>query len=587
MNELSTTPPPVADLPRAKLQTFDHRGVRLLPGRLLAQTRKTAEVYGTYSNDSILKGFRRKAGQPAPGEDMRGWCSTSSAVIFGQLLSGLARLGRATDDEALLDKARALYEGWKATLPADGNAGMRPYDWEKLVCGLVDLDRYVGVPDALETLARITDWAAATFDRARRPADGHDFWGAGPGNTSEWYTLPENLYRAWLATGDRRFRDFAQVWLYEDYWRPFATSAMPAEVLPVHAYSHVNSFSSAAMAYAVTGDERYLRICINAYDFLLKTQCYATGGYGPDERLMPPDGSLGRSLEVLNWHAEIPCGSWAAIKLSRYLIRFTGEARFGDWMETVLLNGIGAALPTEPDGHTYYYGNYSLSGGVKQFYWHEWPCCAGTYLQSVADYGDMIYLHGPGALYVNLFVPSELTWEHAGRTVRLRQETAWPESETTCFHIDLEEPARFALNLRVPGWATSASASLNGEPLPVEAVPGSWAVVEREWRPGDQLAFTLPMRLRTLPVDPQHPKIAAILFGPTVLAQDEACCRRPFALSATADLERYLVREEGPLRFRLINTLPERHTRYLQPLYTFPAYWPYWVYFDLAAPPLY
>ena len=49
---------------------------------------------------------------------------------------------------------------------------------------------------------------------ARRPADGHDFWGAGPGDTSEWYTLPENLYRAYLFFGDPLFRDFGDIWLY-------------------------------------------------------------------------------------------------------------------------------------------------------------------------------------------------------------------------------------------------------------------------------------------------------------------------------------------------------------------------------------
>ena len=61
---------------------------------------------------------------------------------------------------------------------------------------------------------------------------------------------------------------------------------------------------------------------------------------------------------------------------------FTGEARFGDWIETMLYNGMGAALPTEPDGNAYYYGDYRLSAGTKQFYWHEWPCCSGTYLQN-------------------------------------------------------------------------------------------------------------------------------------------------------------------------------------------------------------
>ena len=53
------------------------------------------------------------------------------------------------------------------------------------------------------------------------------------------------------------------------------------------------------MAYAVSGDPRYLHICVHAYDFLQRTQCYATGGYGPDERLMGLDGQLGRSPGAL------------------------------------------------------------------------------------------------------------------------------------------------------------------------------------------------------------------------------------------------------------------------------------------------
>ena len=59
-----------------------------------------------------------------------------------------------------------------------------------------------------------------------------------------------------------------------------------------HAYSHVNALSSAAMTYAVTGDPEYLQVIVNVYEWLEKTQLYAIGGYGPDERLMPPDGSL-------------------------------------------------------------------------------------------------------------------------------------------------------------------------------------------------------------------------------------------------------------------------------------------------------
>ena len=286
------------------------------------------------------------------------------------------------------------------------------------------------------------------------------------------------------------------------------------DVVPVHAYSHVNTFSSAAMAYAVYGDPRYLDICVNAYDFLQRTQCYATGGYGPDERFMGLDGQLGRSLELYAGHAEIPCGAWAAFKLSRYLMGFTGEARFGDWIETLLYNGIGAALPTEPDGKTYYYGDYRISSGLKQHYWYEWPCCSGTYLQTVADYHNVIYFHDPAGLSVNLFVPSEVTWQQDGQTVRLRQETSYPAAETTDLTLHMERPLRFRLRLRVPGWCEGFSLRLNDAPFAVDGVAGDWATIEREWQPGDRITARFPMELRMVPVDKHHPRRVAIMFGP-------------------------------------------------------------------------
>jgi uncharacterized protein len=569
------------------LTAFDYDGVTLLPSRFQEQVERAREIYFNLPNDDVLKGFRRDVGLPAPGNDMRGWCARSSAVIFGQLLSGMARLSRATGDDALRDKAVALFEGWEATVGPDGDARMDAYAWEKLVCGLVDLHRYAGDDRALPALTASTEWAARTFDRTRHTADEYDFQGGGLAGTREWYTLPENLYRAYLESGNPLFKAFADVWRYDAWWGQFAETADLADIVPVHAYSHVNTFSSAAMAYAVDGDPRDLRAGVNAYDFLQRTQCYATGGYGPDERLMGLNGQLGRSLELYAGHAEIPCGTWAGFKLSRYLMGFTGESRFGDWIETLLYNGIGAALPTEADGKTYYYGDYRISSGLKQHYWHEWPCCAGTYLQTVADYHNVIYFRDAAGLTVNLFVPSEVIWEQNGINVRLRQETRFPEAESTDLTVHLECPLRFRLRLRVPGWSDGMTFQLNDAPLAVEAAPGDWATIEREWQPGDRITARIPMGLRMVPIDKQHPRRVAIMHGPVVLAQDEACCRRPFALAAGADPASRLVREGDGLRFRILNTAPERHTRSLQPFADFPAFWPYWVYFDLDAPPLY
>ena len=88
-------------------------------------------------------------------------------------------------------------------------------------------------------------------------------------------------------------------------------------------------------------------------------------------------------------------------------------------------------------------------------------------------------------------------------------------------------------------------------------------------------------------MDHQHPTRVAILYGPVVLAQDEACCRRPLTLQQGERLERRLTCDSVPLRFSIVDTAPERHRRWLEPLYRVPRFWPYWVYFDLTAPPLY
>ena len=104
---------------------------------------------------------------------------------------------------------------------------------------------------------------------------------------------------------------------------------------------------------------------------------------------------------------------------------------------------------------------------------------------------------------------------------------------------------------------------------------------------GDRLTIRIPMALRTAAVDRQHPDRVAIMYGPVVLAQDEACCRRPFSLARNTSLTSRLVREDRDLRFRILSATPERHTRYLVPLYSLPPFWPYWIYFDLHAPPLY
>jgi uncharacterized protein len=274
------------------------------------------------------------------------------------------------------------------------------------------------------------------------------------------------------------------------------------------------------MAYEITGDERYLRTIVNAYDWLERTQLYATGGYGAEEDLRLPAESLSDSLDTTFRTFETICGCWAAFKLARYLMQFTGAARYGDWMEKLVYNGIGAALPMAEHGQTFYYSDYRFGGGRKIYHMDgTWPCCSGTYPQVVADYHNLIYFKDQDGLYVNLFVPSVVSWTFKDNPITLKQETDYPESETTILTVMPRQPSAFNLRFRVPGWADGVTVKVNDVPLAITAHPGTWAEIPRVWKTEDRIAIQIGMRVRKVPVDAQHSRRVAMVYGPVVLVQ--------------------------------------------------------------------
>ncbi len=580
-----------AQQPRPVLENFREGGVRLLDGMLKRQQDATRDYYFNISDDSALKGFRQRAGLPAPGEQLGGWYGGDVPPprpedwprqvfsrgdmfnAFGQWLSGMARMYRARGDRAMLDKAVRLMTEWAKTIEPDGYfyysrypIGLH-YTYDKTVCGLVDLYEFGGVKEALPPLEKITGWAVRNLDRARvNPRRGASAGVAG----CEWYTLPENLYRAYLLTGNAQYKTFGELWRYPRYWEAFLEEADP--VPPGwHAYSHCNTLSSAAMTYAITGERRYLSMIVNAFNWLERTQCYATGGYGPDEQLLAADGSLGRSLETVADTCETTCGSWAGFKLGRYLISFTGEARYGDWIEKLVYNGIGAALPMGPGGRTFYNADYRLGGGRKRYHPDLFPCCSGTYLQAVADYPDLIYFRDRGGLYVNLYVPSAVRVNLDGTEVHVEQETAYPESEVTRLTVRPSRSQEFDLHFRVPRWSQGITASVNGKPVEMAAQPGTWATLRRTWNDGDRVEVRIPLPVYLAPIDKQHPRRAAVMRGPVVMV------RRPERIELPAEPGSALsASPDGSLQATL------RSSASFVPFYRLAEDEPYTMYFDLG-----
>jgi hypothetical protein len=143
-------------------------------------------------------------------------------------------------------------------------------------------------------------------------------------------------------------------------------------------------------------------------------------------------------------------------------------------------------------------------------------------MENHGKYNDTIYFHGPptgpASLYVNLFIPSELTWKDQGIT--LRQLTQYPEQDTISLAIAAAAPVRFALRLRYPGWASSGmTVTLNGRRQTLAGAPGSYVTLDREWKSGDTVQIRIPMALH-MEALPDDPHIQALMYGPVVLAGD-------------------------------------------------------------------
>jgi DUF1680 family protein len=571
--------------PKLKIEAFDYRGVKLGASRWQKQFQAAHDFWLTLPEDDILHGYRSAAGLAAPGKPLGGWCARNSNTVFGQWLSGMSRMYRATGDAAIRDKAARLFTEWAKTVKPDGDCGMGHYPFDKLVCGLMDLKVYADFSDAIPMLEKVVDFASKKFSRENIPASPQR--GLYSGRVSEWYTLAENLYRAFQATYNAKFKDFGDAWLYHSYWNKFADTASPPDAQGVHAYSHVNTFSSAAMAYAVSGDAQYLLIIKNAFDYLQNVQCYVTGGFGPSEFIVAPDGGLGRALDTRQDSFETGCGSWAAFKLSRYLMQFTGEARYGDWTERILYNGIGAALPVTAEGKNFYYSDYRVDGGLKVYNWEAWTCCSGTYIQAVTDYHNIIYFKDASSLYVNLFVPSEVTWTRADGDVKLTQETNYPEAETSMLTLELKHPAKFGLKFRIPAWSRDVSLEVNGATANMECQPGTWASIGREWNSGDRVEIRIPLAARMLPVDRQHPNRVAVARGPVAMVLEAAYHDAAFRLPETdAELNQWLVADNTPGFFKVQPTDGSRVRSLFRPFYTIEENYPYKIYFDKEKLPL-
>lgn len=517
------------------LSEFGYEEVFIASDPHESQLMNTHAVLMALSDDSMLKPFRQMSGMPAPGEDLGGWyhydhdpdyrkgfdAVGAPGCTFGQWISALARIYAITGDEATREKVMRLNRLYAETITAGFYIKNRfpAYTYDKLLLGLLDSHTYVKDPQALAILEQTTNTAlphlpghAVEHDVVwRTDKDTHD----GSWTWDESYTISENLFLASQRGAGRRYYELGLEYLDDKTW--FDPLSRNENVLNGrHAYSYVNSLNSAMMAYIVAGSEKHLRAAKNAFA-MLEEQSYATGGWGPDETLRAPGSSdIYASLTDTHHSFETPCGSYAHFKLTRYLLRVTGDARYGDSMERVMYNTVLGAKPLQDNGENFYYSDCNFNG--KRVYKEaRWACCSGTLPQVAADYRINMYFRGPQAVYVNLYVPSTLRWTEKGLALSLTQEGEYPYEDHVTFTVTTSMPTELTLHFRIPAWAEGASVFVNGTQQKGLAVPGQFATIRREWNTGDRVELDLPLKMRLETIDAQHTDTVALLRGPLVL----------------------------------------------------------------------
>ena len=515
-----------------KAEPFALTDVRLLDGPFRDAMLRDKTYLLALDPDRLLHNFRVTAGLSSTAKPLGGWekpdCELRGHSV-GHYLSALGLMYASTGDEAL--KGRADYvvaelAKCQEALPSQGynkgflsaypewffdcvdrheNVWAPYYTLHKIMAGLLDVYVHCGNHQALDALTRMADWLKFRVDRLSHAQMQLAL-------SNEHGGMNEVLANLYAVTGNPDHLRLAQAFNHEAVFDPLARGEDKLDGL--HANTQIPKITGAAREYELTGDPRMRDIATFFWQRVALHRSYVIGGDSDGEHFFPVS-TFARHLTPVT--AET-CNTYNMLKLTRHLFAWEPSAETMDFYERALYNHILASQDPETGMLVYYIplvsGHFKTYSRPTDSFW----CCVGTGMENHAKYGDTIYFHSADALFVNLFIPSELTWKDKGLTVR--QETRFPDEERTTLTIRCTKPVSLALKIRRPAWAgDEVEISVNGKPEKIDSVAGSYISLERTWRSDDRVELTLPMRLHTESL-PDDSNTVAVLYGPIVLAAE-------------------------------------------------------------------
>lgn len=282
-----------------------------------------------------------------------------------------------------------------------------------------------------------------------------------------------------------------------------------------------------------TGDDELRGVLEDLWDDVVDTKLYITGGCGALYDGASPDGdpwqeeisrvhqAYGRAYQLPHTtaHAE-SCANIGMILWSERMLALTGDARYADVIERIAFNALLASISL--DGSAYFYTNalrqvrelpYPLrmpgdtglhpvpppppsDERLRQPYLSCF-CCPPNIARTLARFHERAASAGADGLYVHQYGGSSIRFSDEGRSLVLSESGDYPWHGRIGFTVDEAEGGGVPLHLRIPGWSSGATLTVNGEAVPTSA-PGTYATIDRVWRTGDVVVLDLPMPVRML-----------------------------------------------------------------------------------------
>jgi DUF1680 family protein len=470
----------------------------------------------------LLEGYRKRPGRQAwDGEHVGKWLHAATLAWAN------------TGDPALREKLDYVSSELVKCQLADGYLGTyldrdRWTEWDVWahkynLIGLITYMRYTGNLAPLPACRRMGDLLCNTFGDEpgkRNILKAGYHVGMAPTSVLEPMVL---LYRF---TGEQRYLDFCNYILRA--WEQPGGPKIISTLLTVKrvdkvgngkAYEMLSCLNGALEYYRTVGEPKILQACLNAWQDIVDNRLYITGAasYGElfrDNYDLPNVNNVGETCVTVTW-----------LQFNAQLLRLTGEARFAEQLEHVVLNQLFGAQKCNGSAWGYY---VQMEGKKPYSATLDGHCCLSSGPRGVALIPTFASTTDSEGVVVNLYNAGDATLALRDQTaVGLKTDTLYPGEGHVRITVQPSKKTSFCLKLRQPAWCHNETVSVNGKKVAAQCQADGYMHLQRTWKKDDRIDLAFKLEPQVIVGDHKNQGKIAVLYGPLVLGADSALLEVP------------------------------------------------------------